>query len=581
MKRFLLPLAALALVFAGCGDDETPPAGETDTGSTSDVGLDLPIEGDAVCEANCAGRECGDDGCGGSCGECGTNFDCVAGACIDNTPAELDCPGVIECINASGGGQADLNECISQGDAEAQGQINDIIACLQENCGEAGTDQEFEECQQEFCQGELNACFGIGEGTDTCEEVVDCLLGCTTQECANACVGEGTPEAQEEAVAGFNCAAENCAEAASVDEFFACFEETCTEEYNACYDISVVEDPTCEAYCTLVGESCAGDAAQYESEEACLAYCNTAGGFPAGTSEDTDGNTIGCRMYHATVAGGLEGDDNALHCGHAGPSGGDVCGTWCENYCDLATNNCTGDNALFGGGAGCLDQCEGFHSDAPAGSTGGDSVQCRIYHLGVAGSDGETSAATHCPHGGVDGGGVCEEVEPGPTCEAYCGAITEVCTGDAQQYDSEEACMAYCTTAGAFAAGEEGDAGGNTIGCRDEQVRVARGLEGGGLIEHCTNAGPSGANVCGSWCDNYCDLAMTHCTGDNELYADSDECEAACSPMPRRGEAGDTAGDSVQCRIYHLGVAGSDGETSAGVHCSHGGEDGDGVCVDG
>jgi hypothetical protein len=49
-----------------------------------------------------------------------------------------------------------------------------------------------------------------------------------------------------------------------------------------------------------------------------------------------------------------------------------------------------------------------YPADGEDGAAGGDSVQCRIYHLGVAGSDGDTSAAVHCPHGSVGGGGVCQ-----------------------------------------------------------------------------------------------------------------------------------------------------------------------------
>gem|GEM_PF-5916488 len=34
------------------------------------------------CVPNCQGKECGDDGCGGSCGECAANKDCVLGHCV-------------------------------------------------------------------------------------------------------------------------------------------------------------------------------------------------------------------------------------------------------------------------------------------------------------------------------------------------------------------------------------------------------------------------------------------------------------------------------------------------------------------
>jgi hypothetical protein len=44
--------------------------GKTDMADTADC-----------CEANCTGKSCGDDGCGGSCGTCDTNYECVEGKC--------------------------------------------------------------------------------------------------------------------------------------------------------------------------------------------------------------------------------------------------------------------------------------------------------------------------------------------------------------------------------------------------------------------------------------------------------------------------------------------------------------------
>ena len=64
-----------------------------------------------TCLPGCAGKECGDDGCGGSCGECEPVLSCVAGACVAGqacdvwdyiTPEELD--GVGECCMDLWGG---------------------------------------------------------------------------------------------------------------------------------------------------------------------------------------------------------------------------------------------------------------------------------------------------------------------------------------------------------------------------------------------------------------------------------------------------------------------------------------------
>ena len=55
-----------------------------------DLGVFDCMTGDAClpCEASCEGVSCGSDGCGGTCGSCGDEFTCSAGACVD--PATLN-----------------------------------------------------------------------------------------------------------------------------------------------------------------------------------------------------------------------------------------------------------------------------------------------------------------------------------------------------------------------------------------------------------------------------------------------------------------------------------------------------------
>lgn len=47
-------------------------------------GIDNNCDGDIdeVCEPDCSGKSCGDDGCGGSCGGCGGGFICILGNCV-------------------------------------------------------------------------------------------------------------------------------------------------------------------------------------------------------------------------------------------------------------------------------------------------------------------------------------------------------------------------------------------------------------------------------------------------------------------------------------------------------------------
>ena len=337
------------------------------------------------------------------------------------------------------------------------------------------------------------------------------------------------------------------------------------------------EPPACAEYCDAVMASCTGGNAQYDDLADCTLHCSTLYKLPGGSSADTSGNSLGCRIYHAGVAGG-GANEAALHCAHAGASGGGVCGSWCENYCDLAANNCAGDNALYDNKDACMASCGGLVDTDEAGATSGDSVQCRIYHLGVGGLDSDAAKA-HCPHAAMfSKDGVC--FDDTPSCEVYCKATQNACGDDGganSQYADMAACMGYCATFGALPLGGVDATDGNSVGCRTYHARVATTTDAGA---HCGHAGPSGGNVCGSWCTNYCHLASQNCSTDpNALYSDDDDCITKCPAFSKTGQPGDTAGDSVQCRIYHLGVAGDVDAGGPGTHCAHGGQDGGGVCV--
>jgi agmatine deiminase len=70
---------------SGCGWNPSGNggAGWYDCGySSSDPSGQNPLSCAGECVPSCAGRECGDDGCGGSCGSCTTGSTCENGACV-------------------------------------------------------------------------------------------------------------------------------------------------------------------------------------------------------------------------------------------------------------------------------------------------------------------------------------------------------------------------------------------------------------------------------------------------------------------------------------------------------------------
>lgn len=158
--------------------------------------------------------------------------------------------------------------------------------------------------------------------------------------------------------------------------------------------------PDCATYCTAVTAACTGTPnGQYTDATQCALWCGTAYGWKTGATGDTSGDTIGCRTYHAGVAA-TSAANATIHCPHAGPTGGNTCGTWLDAYCDLAVRNCTGANLLFADVAACKTAAAGLATTGAVNATSGNTVQCRIWHLGKAG-ESAAAPATHCPHGSI------------------------------------------------------------------------------------------------------------------------------------------------------------------------------------
>ncbi|HUJ59898.1 MAG TPA: hypothetical protein VLX92_15445 [Kofleriaceae bacterium] len=152
----------------------------------------------------------------------------------------------------------------------------------------------------------------------------------------------------------------------------------------------------CTTYCNIIQGACTGANGQYSSMDTCVASCSH---FPMGTAADTSGDTLGCRIYHAMNAV----TDPNTHCIHAGPSGGGVCGMPCDGFCSLVVAECP---TQYPSAATCATDCAGYAPLPPYSAmvTSGDTLSCRIYHATAASTD----PATHCPHTGLDGGGVCQ-----------------------------------------------------------------------------------------------------------------------------------------------------------------------------
>ena len=78
--------------------------------------------------------------------------------------------------------------------------------------------------------------------------------------------------------------------------------------------------PQCGDYCSVYFNNCTEKLNLYKDMDDCMAQC---GEWYPGVKDASEGDSIGCRTYHAGVAQ----SDAMTHCPHAGPGGAGVCVT--------------------------------------------------------------------------------------------------------------------------------------------------------------------------------------------------------------------------------------------------------------
>lgn len=187
-----------------CGDDGCD-------GSCGDCGGQwLCQDGNCQCQADCNGKECGDDGCGGSCGTCLAPGTCVEAACC-----QPDCDGK-ECGLDGCGGSCGACPCDTCEDDEIVCQWGGTCSASGGDTGCCDAYLAVTQCVW-ACPAEDDACLQdcLGETPMYCEEIWEACLADGLVFCAEVCPDsadwEGYPECLE-CVAG---------------EFDKCVEDTC------------------------------------------------------------------------------------------------------------------------------------------------------------------------------------------------------------------------------------------------------------------------------------------------------------------------------------------------------------------
>jgi len=132
---------------------------------------EIPIPDE--CVPNCAGKHCGDDGCGGECGSCSTGKRCENGICVDDIcVADLTS---VTCANNLCGMQK--NNC----GIDVNCSIINSVSCLtcvsktkQEICGTWKCGDKINNCGTNILCGNCNSGYNCINGQCIVEESFDC-----------------------------------------------------------------------------------------------------------------------------------------------------------------------------------------------------------------------------------------------------------------------------------------------------------------------------------------------------------------------------------------------------------------------
>ncbi len=175
---------------------------------------------------------------------------------------------------------------------------------------------------------------------------------------------------------------------------------------------------SCQTYCTNILTACTGANAQYQLNDphtdppfSAMQQClNMCGAMTLGAYDDGM-DSVGCRQYHVDNIIVRNGDP-AVHCPHAGPYGGAVCGSdRTAVFCGLATKLCTtanGNPQQFSSVGDCTTQLAADPYDPDAGLFDPNDLNhlnCFQYHLREAytapdaaepDDSGNTVAQSHC-----------------------------------------------------------------------------------------------------------------------------------------------------------------------------------------
>jgi agmatine/peptidylarginine deiminase len=485
------------------------------------------------CTPSCDGKECGSDGCGGSCGTCGAGLTCQAGACVQGGATLDQCLGM-DTPSAQGCAVvASMEGCCSNEGwvIWCDGGNTYCIDCTQASPATCGwsADASFYDCAQSGADPSGQNPLSCGGGT--------CTPDCNGKQCGN----DGCGGSCGSCGAGQSCQAGQCVQGGG----------TLTQ----CLGLDTPSATGCDVVSSMAG--CC-------STEGWVIWCD-------------GGNTycIDCTQASPASCGWLA-DQGFYDCGQSGadPSGANPleCSGGCQPDCNGKA--CDADN-----GCGALCGC-------PVGQKceGGACVACQpacdgknCGPDGCGGQCGTCQANQTCTNGVCVGGCTpdCAGKECGDNgCGGQCGAC-----GLGQSCSAEFKCVGCVASCAGKVCGNDG-CGGLCGQCAAGST-CSNGQCVPDCVPDCTNKA-CGDNGCGGQCGScaggftcQAGACVEQCTPDcSGKVCGDDKCGGLCGTCGK-GYDCTTAG---LCQLSATEVIGGD-DTLGGDDASGGDGEASGGCA--
>jgi len=484
----------------------------------------------ACCTPNCQGRLCGDDGCGGSCGDCGTNEFCDGDGMCQSMPDDCRqeaCPKGYYC---------DLNtgECKT-------GCISD------DDCPQPGScELASHSCQ---CDSGYHACSNL------------CLADDSTDSCGTRCTPCVPPDHGSSTCDGVSCGFvcdsgyHQCGSLCSSNNSVNSCGTLCTPCIPPAHATATCNGTSCDFVCDSGYHRCANECKPNDSVDSCGNNCT-----PCVPPADADATCNGvscdftCHSGHHRCTNQCPADTSPQACGTSctpcsppqnasATCDGVSCDFVCNGGYHQCGNLCLSNTSPDSCGTSCTSCPPGPDNSSPACTNGACDFSCNSgYHrcgnLCYADSDpmhcGPSCESCTQP---ANSTAVCQD----DACDFTCNNFFHRCSDECLSDTSPDSCGTSCTpcsvppnssaTCDGTTCGYECSSGWHV--CDDQCVPDDAVTSCGTSCTACPAPDPGGAQrptctngVCGTGCIESCNAA---CTDTQSDPANCGSCNHACA----------------------------------------------------